>query len=93
MDCHMPVMDGFAATKEIRRRQADGKRIPIIALTAAAMNEDRARCLDAGMDDYVSKPVSSPTIRDALDRWVRPRPSVATVPSKADRAPRNENLP
>ena len=71
MDCHMPVMDGFAATVEIRRSEENGgERLPIIAMTAAAMSEDRERCLEAGMDDYVSKPVSLVALGDALMRWV-----------------------
>jgi two-component system sensor histidine kinase/response regulator len=70
MDCHMPVMDGFAATKEIRDRQQNGNRMPIIAMTAAAMSEDRDLCLAAGMDDYVSKPVSLTALDEALSRWV-----------------------
>jgi len=72
MDCHMPVMDGFEATEEIRRRQVNGTRIPIIAMTAGAMAEDRARCLAAGMDDYVSKTVKQAALGDALTRWVCP---------------------
>jgi CheY-like chemotaxis protein len=80
MDCHMPVMDGFAATEEIRRREGGGDRIPIIAMTAGAMAEDREHCLAIGMDDYVSKPVNVGAIRDALARWV---PQEASVPAPA----------
>ena len=93
MDCHMPVMDGITATKEIRRREAGGDRIPIIAMTAAAMTEDRDRCLAAGMDDYIPKPVNLTAIRDTLTRWARQRPAPATVAPSAVAAPRNGDLP
>jgi two-component system sensor histidine kinase/response regulator len=70
MDCHMPVMDGFTATREIRTREGNGNRIPIIAMTAGAMSEDRDRCLEAGMDDYVSKPVNVTALQETLTRWI-----------------------
>ena len=72
MDCHMPVMDGYSSTQEIRRREGGGDRVPIIAMTASATNEDRERCLSAGMDDFVPKPVDAATLEDALSRWARP---------------------
>ncbi|KQW46030.1 hypothetical protein ASC77_19205 [Nocardioides sp. Root1257] len=72
MDVQMPVMDGFAATREIRLREADGRHTPVIAMTASAIDGDRERCLDAGMDDYLTKPISPAAVAAALERWVAP---------------------
>ena len=73
MDCQMPEMDGFEATGEIRRTEPAERHTPIVALTANAMPEDRARCLAAGMDDYLSKPFTRTQIADMLRRWTRER--------------------
>lgn len=70
MDCQMPEMDGFVASREIRKRESSGKlpgHLPVIALTANAIKGDRERCLDAGMDDYLSKPVEAEHLRAKLE--------------------------
>jgi PAS domain S-box-containing protein len=70
MDCRMPGVDGYAATRGIRRREGPGSHIPIVAVTANASVGDRDRCLAAGMDDYLAKPVRSHELRQAIDRHV-----------------------
>ena len=70
MDCQMPVMDGFEATRRIREAQAGARRVPILAMTANAMQGDRERCMEAGMDDYLPKPVTLDVLRVALQRWL-----------------------
>ena len=70
MDCQMPYMDGLEATRAIRSRESTAARTPIVALTANAMPEDHRRCLDAGMDDYLAKPISLLDLHDALLRAI-----------------------
>ena len=69
MDCQMPVMDGFQATIAFRAMEGNRKRTPVIALTASAMEGDREKCLEAGMDDYISKPVDPTVLAELLDKW------------------------
>ncbi|HOG04598.1 MAG TPA: ATP-binding protein, partial [Accumulibacter sp.] len=77
MDLSMPVLDGCGATEQIRRWEAENNRprLPIIAFTAGAFDEDRVRSLAAGMDDFLTKPVNRDALQGLLDKWLRPPPA------------------
>jgi two-component system, sensor histidine kinase and response regulator len=73
MDCHMPELDGFAATAAIRRAEAQGdygRRTPIVALTADALVGDAEKCRAAGMDDHLAKPLTRERLATVVERWV-----------------------
>ncbi|MEA2124477.1 MAG: two-component system, sensor histidine kinase and response regulator, partial [Solirubrobacteraceae bacterium] len=82
MDCQMPELDGYETTGAIRNYERDGRRVPIIAMTANSMRGERERCLAVGMDDYLVKPLRSQTLKDTLRSWISaPQHPPATVPA------------
>ena len=84
MDCRLPHMDGYEATRRIRQL-AQGRLIPIIALTANALQGDRELCLRAGMDDYLAKPFKRLDLQHLLERWLRQRANATERPAMAER--------
>ncbi|HEV8111261.1 MAG TPA: response regulator [Planctomycetota bacterium] len=84
MDCQMPEMDGFETTREIRRRENGKEQVPIIAITARAMHGDRERCIEAGMNDYVAKPVRQEDLVRAVERWLPSYRAGLGTPPRAD---------
>lgn len=70
MDCHMPRLDGFATTAELRRREGDAHRTPVVAITGSALERDRGRALEVAMDAYLLKPISIASLAEALRPWL-----------------------
>ena len=76
MDCQMPELDGYGAAARIRASETS-RRVPIVAVTANAAVDDRERCFESGMDDYLAKPLRLPDLSRVLDRWTRQTSQVA----------------
>jgi DNA-binding response OmpR family regulator len=79
----MPVMDGFDAARQIRHRDGSTRQTPVIAVTADAMPDCRERCLEAGMNDYITKPVKAEALDLALSRWLPPEQTEPVVDNQA----------
>ena len=92
MDCQMPVMDGFEATRAIRQLSSDKSLVPIVAITANAMSKDRSLCVAAGMNDYMSKPIDTHELKEKLLKWLPlRRPANSTAEENNDGQPPSAN--
>ena len=91
MDCQMPVLNGYEATAAIRAQEGSERHTPIIAMTAGARREDRERCLSAGMDNYLAKPVSKDALLALVGRYARKEPAAIGSPPKNGARPTAES--
>ena len=96
MDCRMPHIDGYEATRQLRRREGRSRHTPVIAMTAHTMTDDRERALAAGMDDYITKPLRSQTVLDMLRRWIAREADAAAETARdacSEHSPRPQEQP
>ena len=90
MDCLMPEMDGYAATREIRRRELGGRRTPVIAMTASVLEEERYQCMASGMDDFLPKPWRPEQLRGMINRWHGGTGKLSPLPDETGPDQQNE---
>jgi len=92
MDCQMPELDGFAATRMIRSEDSRARdpRVPIVALTASALTEDRDQCMDAGMDDFLTKPIDAAALAETLTRWLSKTEESEPVETEQNQMPEQD---
>ena len=91
MDCQMPVMDGFEATRQIRKLSNSVGALPIIAVTANTSDEDRRNCRECGMDDFLEKPISYQVLSASIEKWLAKKTSTTNPPQTHQPQSQNQN--